>query len=289
MHINLKQNDASINSYHFRRGPVYIGRQLGSQVFLPDRKVSRQHAVIYNTDNDQWFIEDLDTPNKTYLNDNAIHKSILKSGDKIRIGPFEIELNFEEDATREASVHLDDTLVNESPETQVIVRRVDKEGSPVIRIHPQRIGDFQEFCKLVCKHGGREQFFDSAVRLLIKQLSAANAWIGLTEGVGQAISYQYGRRVSTERISYDKLVLKDKIIEAIKDCSFILIPKMPLTAVDVKIRSAIIVPIIVENKKISGVIYIDNSREHEHYNMPDVDYIILISKMIGTCIASLSD
>ena len=59
MRILVKRGSSLVNDLRFERGPIYIGRQRGSQVFLPDRSVSRQHAVILTTNEGQWMVQDL--------------------------------------------------------------------------------------------------------------------------------------------------------------------------------------------------------------------------------------
>jgi pSer/pThr/pTyr-binding forkhead associated (FHA) protein len=49
MRLVVKQNGRTVNEFRFTKGPIYIGRQESSQVFLHDGAVSRQHAVIFNT------------------------------------------------------------------------------------------------------------------------------------------------------------------------------------------------------------------------------------------------
>ena len=92
MQLVVKQAGSLIKEYHFEKGPVYIGRQIDSQIPLPDVSVSRQHAVVFGPDEDKWFIEDLESANKTFLNDKAIHKSQINDGDVVRIGNFSINM-----------------------------------------------------------------------------------------------------------------------------------------------------------------------------------------------------
>ena len=75
MQLTVKRGDNLVNELRFSRGPIYIGRQIGSQIFLPDRAVSRQHTVLYTTTDGKWTVEDLDSANKTYLNNETVHKA----------------------------------------------------------------------------------------------------------------------------------------------------------------------------------------------------------------------
>ncbi len=54
-----------------------------------------------------------------------------------------------------------------------------------------------------------------------------------------------------------------------------------------KIHSAMVVPVMSENA-CYGVLYADNSLDHEHYGLNDLDYLIFVSLVLGghiKCIA----
>ncbi len=96
MRLDVQQHEKPFKEFNFNEGPVYFGRGAGNQVHLPDRAISRQHAVIYETEDKKWMLEDLDSANKTYLNGEAIHKSELGTGDFIRIGDFTVKVSFDD-------------------------------------------------------------------------------------------------------------------------------------------------------------------------------------------------
>ncbi|MCH7558561.1 MAG: FHA domain-containing protein [Planctomycetes bacterium] len=79
MRLVVKRNGQTVNDFRFDPDlvGVYIGRHAHSQVFLPDRAVLRQHAAIFTTQEGKWVVEDLDSANKTYLNDKAIHTAAI--------------------------------------------------------------------------------------------------------------------------------------------------------------------------------------------------------------------
>jgi pSer/pThr/pTyr-binding forkhead associated (FHA) protein len=66
---------------------VAIGRSVESPIFLDDVTVSRKHAVI-TFDNGAYEITDSGSLNGTYLNNQSISSSPLKTGDEIQIGKF---------------------------------------------------------------------------------------------------------------------------------------------------------------------------------------------------------
>src|SRR5690349_6803689 len=71
--------------------PLIIGRSPDKcRVVLPANAVSREHARIVPV-NGQYFIEDLQSRNKTYVNNKAVEgrwPNALKNGDNIKICDF---------------------------------------------------------------------------------------------------------------------------------------------------------------------------------------------------------
>ena len=71
-------------------GEALLGRAAGAVVRSDDHTVSRQHASItYNAG--AWFVEDLSTPNGTFVNDQRVlQRQILMNGDLIRCGSLQV-------------------------------------------------------------------------------------------------------------------------------------------------------------------------------------------------------
>jgi GAF domain-containing protein len=95
-----------------------------------------------------------------------------------------------------------------------------------------------------------------------------------------------GRKISGQTVRLDELHFASKVNEAIKNKSYIHIPRMPLQSEGEKIGSAIISPIVCENECF-GALYADSSLDHEHYSLEDLDYLILVSFMAGAFIKNL--
>lgn len=66
-----------------------IGRDPESSIFLNDVTVSRSHAVLYVENNDV-RVEDAGSLNGTYVNDAIVTDAVLKSGDSVQIGRFQM-------------------------------------------------------------------------------------------------------------------------------------------------------------------------------------------------------
>ena len=64
----------------------WIGRESKCDMTIGDDSVSRRHAMIYKTNDDQFIIEDLGSSNGTYVDGIPILSCLLHSGDHVQLG-----------------------------------------------------------------------------------------------------------------------------------------------------------------------------------------------------------
>jgi len=281
MRLIVKKDGQTINDFRFERGPIYIGRHEHSQVFLPDRMVSRQHAAIYTTQDGKWVLEDLDSANKTFLNDKAIHKAPIKTGDCIRIGDFEIEVTLDADA--EEPIHLEDTLVPITPESspvtaassrQIVVRKPDVERAPDIQLPAMRVNDFLQATEVICKSNGPDEVLKTLLSITLKQFHAQNSWCALRALPEGPMTTHAGRSRGGGMLELNGIKLHKKITHAIENQEFLLFPRV--TSQEGKAYSAMIAPII-DPSGCFGVLYVDNAGEKQYYTLSDLDYLMLLA------------
>jgi len=68
---------------------IIIGRDPEAQLFLGDITVSREHAAILR-EGAEVSVRDLGSLNGTYLNGNIVEEALLKCGDILQIGTFQL-------------------------------------------------------------------------------------------------------------------------------------------------------------------------------------------------------
>ena len=270
-------------------GPIYIGRQQGCQIFLPDRGVSRQHAVIYTDDRNDWLIEDLDSANKTFLNGKAVHKDKIKNDDLIRIGNFSIRIEMEDEQQEhipEPSIHMDDTIVAAKHEVHAEIRQVGPKNTAPIRMPSKRAKDFSKAACEICKATTLKELYKSLQGILLSQFAALDVWVGLRREPQGVMEVQGGRKITSESVNLTALVGQQNVAEAIEKSKYMLIPQLPRDMTVEGIRSAIITPIL-KAKKCYGILYAENSTKHEHYVPADLDYLILLSLLTAAVLENL--
>jgi len=293
MRLLVKQNGRTVNEFQFAKGPIYIGRHPNSQVFLPGEAVSRQHAVIFNTQDGKWIVEDLDSANKTYLNDEAIHKTEIKDGDRLSITDYTVEINLEEEtedkaAEAEKPIYLEDTLTAQARGPQIIIRRPGAEQAPPIRFPAQRAVDFLQATQAIGKANGLDEVIQVLLNIVAKQFSAYSTWGALRGQPGGPMTCHAGKRRDGQALELGDIKLNEKITEAIEKEEFLLFLFSRDLSREKKgqIRSVLIAP-IVSQAGCFGVLYANNTFRDEHYSLSDLDYMMLLAMHTATVLQKL--
>ena len=85
-------NGVAINKCKLDKPKLSIGRSSECDIFIDDAVVSSEHAVIElienpdSTDAAEYYIEDRDSTNSTFVNDQKITRQKLSHDDIIRVG-----------------------------------------------------------------------------------------------------------------------------------------------------------------------------------------------------------
>ena len=281
MRLVLKQKDGETKEFQFANGPIEIGRAADSHVFLPDRTVSKKHAVIACDGDGKWEVQDLDSANKTYLNGEAVHKAAVKTGDAIRITDFTLEINLDEQPQLADSSQFEDTLNLEAglatPMHETVVRKPDAGHAPAMRLPAKRLSDFSQACDAICKSANLEDLLVTMLNIGVQQFSAFHTWCALREQPNGPMTYHAGKRRDGQPVELGELMLADKINHAVERAQSLVLPRV---AADLeskeRIRSALIAA-IVGPAGCYGVIYVDNAMVHDHYTLGDLDYLMIVA------------
>lgn len=292
MRLVIKEDGGTVSELRFEKGPIRIGRNTDSHVLLPDRMVSREHAVIFKTRDNKWMVEDLDSTNKTYLNDEVIYKAEIKSGDSLRIADFIIEINLEDAAGAKKPADLGDTLTTaqstaEAPaipevpaisagDSQIIARKVDSEQAPDITLSAKRAKDFVEATEAICRANGPDELLEVLLNVILNQFDAYHSWCALRNEPTGPMTAHAGKQRDGSAVELDKIKFGEKVNQAVEKKRFLLFPQIPGSGKKEAIGSAMIVPIVGQSGCF-GVFYIDNEASQEPYNLSDLDYAMLIA------------
>ena len=306
MRLVLKQGSHTLNEFRFAQGPISIGRQSGNQVFLPDRAVSKKHAVLSVASDGKWLIEDMESANKTYLNGTPVHMAEIKSGDRLQIADFIIEIDVQEDtqnapADTEIQIQPADTDIQSQPADtmhleaalttpphEIIVRRPDAGHAPAMRLAATRLTDFSHLTEKLGDASTLDELLLALLNEVSTQFTAFHTWAALRAQPSGPMICHGGRKRDGTPVELAQIKLADKINQAVEKSQFLVMPRVaPEVEASDRIRSAMIAS-IMRPQGCFGVLYVDNAIACEHYSLSDLDYLMLLAIHSASRIKSLT-
>lgn len=84
--LRLSLMGRPVRNYTFDKPVVSVGRDPGSDVFVDNPGVSRDHFRLEKNAAGEYQLVDLGSANGTFVNDQMVHTAVLKSNDVVRFG-----------------------------------------------------------------------------------------------------------------------------------------------------------------------------------------------------------
>ncbi len=155
--------------YRLGEGEYVIGRRSDCQIFVPDMRVSRQHARLWR-EGESWTLEDLGSNNGTFINGQKLKKATsIRNDDEITIANNKIRVEAQ-----------DSSAEGRFPEGNVTI--VDVTGQSLIRSREE-----SGLVKLPMVSSGLQSLADQkAVRLIERKLDALTQILSATAASGTA-------------------------------------------------------------------------------------------------------
>jgi len=293
MRLLVKRGHSLIHDLRFSDGPIYIGRKPQCHVFLPDRSVSRQHAVLITTADKTWVVQDLKSANRTTVNGRPITKIPIHEGDIIGIADFSLEVHIEPESfmlhTKDQPLDLNDTIVN-SAQMDNVVYQTNRDGKQPLHLNPQRLIDFYKISVTLFSAKDQETLISELIRMLLEQLDAYHVWAGLRETTSGPLTCHGGCKRGGIEVDLACIFGKHIIKEALDKTNYILLPDVSSNhhsessyAGLENLRSAMACPIVAPTGAY-GIIYLDNGIDQNGYTPHDLDYLILVSTQVAAII-----
>ena len=95
--IRVSLRGRPIKSYVFSSETVTVGRNPDCEVFLDNPGISREHFKLERSPDGTYMVEDLNSANGTFLNDQQVNREAVKNEDVVRIGKFSLWMTYEDE------------------------------------------------------------------------------------------------------------------------------------------------------------------------------------------------
>ena len=92
--ISWVNNSGETITQQFTTPEIIIGRDPSCELIVSDEMVSARHARL-SYHNNQWWVEDLQSTNGTFLNDERVYTAtVLIEGDELHCGLLYFQIKF---------------------------------------------------------------------------------------------------------------------------------------------------------------------------------------------------
>ena len=97
LRVRVTLKGRPVRSYTFSKDCVTIGRDPGSDIFLDNAGISREHCKIELTPSGAYMLKDLGSANGVFFNDEQVKIHYIKNNDVLVVGKFTLWFVYDED------------------------------------------------------------------------------------------------------------------------------------------------------------------------------------------------
>jgi len=139
LRIRVSLKGRPVRAFAFSKDLITVGRDPGSDVFLDNPGVSREHCRIGLHPSGSYAIEDLDSANGLFVDDQQVKMHFIRNNDVVHVGKFALWFAYGEDrrgeqadAKRLASTQDEGTTVLRTAELHEMIESLrEAEASPI--------------------------------------------------------------------------------------------------------------------------------------------------------------
>src|SRR3989338_8339274 len=122
--------------YRMDQPKLLIGRDKTCFIFRNDRTISRRHAEL-DRQGTSFFLTDLKSENRTFLNDlplSPLEKTVLSSGDRIRVGDYELRFLVPREKEATDIYEVTDGDILEVKMVKKLMKALDLDSAPSLEV-----------------------------------------------------------------------------------------------------------------------------------------------------------
>jgi len=295
--------------YELNQPKMVMGRHPDCEIVIDAGAVSRQHAQIILAD-DNFYIEDLQSRNGTYVNDRRIEgRKLLCHADSLRI--CDIGFRFEDDVflkkqaatARDTgfainigssqSVVIDDD--RDAPSGSKVMTKIEVSDTARMRLDTNPITKLKAVLEIT-RSLGRSLSIDDVLPKVLDSLftifpQADRGFIVLTEGdegrlIPKAVKFRRPNEddeISISRTIVDEVMSSKEAIlsaDAATDSRF----QMSQSVADFRIRSMMCAPLLDSEGNAQGVIQIDTLNQTSRFRGEDLEVLSGVTAPAGLAV-----
>jgi putative nucleotidyltransferase with HDIG domain len=280
--------------------PFTIGRDKENKLCINNSSVSRFHSLLFK-ENGDYYLQDLDSTNGSFLNGKRVRKEKLTAGDQITIADVEIlfegppaSLN-EIHAPLDLTVSIDNPIpsnstieVNNPTEEIVFDNLLDERSTSDLSRSHSALEILYRADKILRDIEDIKQLLEDFMDMIMEVIPASRGYIFLINK-NSGMPAPYVRRAPREVGEDTQIVVSQTILktavekkesilshDALVDERFI----HSRSVVNQKVRSAMCAP-LVNRTKVHGIIYVDSTDKSNLFTRNDLSLLSAMALKAG--------
>jgi len=293
---------------------IRIGRGNENEIVLPDFSVSRRHAAI-RKEAEGWAVHDLMSTNGIQVNRVAVKRALLRSGDKIKIGVFELQVEDVAEPRANAMDNLPTPALGVAPVTATIMRSIadfsaayglDMKSSGEMRVDKRKaldqgystkiFGLMTKLGRLMIRSESVDDILSHVLEIAFEALPVDRGFIMLKDEKSGEVVCEVSRmkdkvefrpkgKVPVSRTIVDQ-VMRDRVALLIVDAQSDERVKMGESIRIHQIKAAMCVP-LWSGEKIIGVLQVDTPFHAGSFNEQDLDLLTALANFAAVAVERL--
>lgn len=272
-----------------------LGRHPDCEVRLDVGAVSRQHAQIVRVSDDEWFVEDLQSRNGTYVN-NLLIAGPQRLGDRDRLKICDLLFTFFLTDPAAGPKRPDFNVTEDVSSPSTVMSQVEVVGGEQglrVTVSPQK--QLRAMLDIARNLGSALELDDVLARILTSLfqlfVQADRGFVLFKDpetGILSPAAVKHRRSADEETIRYSRTIVSQAIetkrailsADAGADSRF----DMSQSIADLRIRSVMCLPLIDSNDLVLGVISIDTFDQRSRFTQEDLDMLASIARQVAMAV-----
>ncbi|UCD28384.1 MAG: SpoIIE family protein phosphatase [Planctomycetota bacterium] len=278
MRIMVREGETLLADLFFEEEEITIGSQPDCSIHLPDMRISPRNALIV-LEGDEWRIENLDPVSKIMVNNHVLtERKILHNDDEVVLRDYMLRVYLD--------AEIDHRIVEEPQLTTEELAEITKYPLPPGAMVKQRTDDIsldQKKLERISQAtvelaGSRDihELVDVTLRLMLSIFQARVAWIGIRRKFRGELEVLAGRLRSGQNYGTNPLIdlLQYRCVERTQHICVRRVREYE------NVGTAMAVPLSVIGGTL-GMIYVDRAPKTKRFQIPDLDFLSVISSHIA--------
>ena len=242
------------------KNPFYIGRGAECDLILDRTSISKSHSRI-RFDGEHFVIEDLQSKNGILVNGTPVPEKVLQNEDLISLGG--VDLRFQRIKTDEVNAELEKGLTKFKSamqfaqsigSNQILDKILDETMEAVMRLTQAERGF------LLVQNEKEKLEMARSVNIASNELNAERSGLSYT-AVNKCVESRKSIAISN---ALDDTYFGDQS-----------------SVQDLELKTLVCVPVLVEEDKVSAIIYADSSRKEQEFTQLDVEVLESLAANVG--------